>query len=116
MPIIESSLTMRQMVSLEHTVDSEGIIRDAGKFLGEPWYAALVYQWMLDGDSSEIIGNANVFSLTDRDRRELELDSTALYMLLEISELGFVYTSTLDQSELDEIVEEEESSDEFGDE
>jgi len=113
MPTESVTLTNRTEVEAWYDV-ADGVITSPGKFQSEPWYAPIVYQWVMDGDG-ERIGNASIFPLDDTDRELFELASTDTYIALSVSEQGFVYVTTLDQSEL-ETLSEDELGDELGDE
>ena len=88
----------RQAILDEYTVDPNGVIRDPGKFEGEPIYAPYFYDALMNGgsDSTEYDGDTpiDVFDVSDEDRQIFpELQGVSEVRCYE-SEQGFFYAET----------------------
>lgn len=96
----------------EYTLDEYGIVKDMGKFQGEPWTTVVIYDWMMDGGGEIWSANEDseeydtLFELDSEDRALLELENvtgTITRALLSISDAGFVSVTFLTDAEWEEV-------------
>lgn len=88
----------------------DGIIRNPGKFEGEPIYLPYFYEMMLEGCVDETLGDGetentiDILKLTPSERAEFpEIDADSVAIALEHTEQGFVLCSELNQDELEAL-------------
>ncbi len=101
--------TMQDVISAGWTI-KHGVIQDAGKFQAEAWYAPIVYDWYLNGDRGEDIGDegfeANAYVMDDATRVQFGLSGDVYALLLSESGQGFVYVTELtEEAYLDMVAE-----------
>lgn len=85
----------REAVLAKFSVDEYGIIRDPGKFEGEPLYVPVFWESVLDGSAEdwyrgEGLPTTSVIELSDEDRAAWPELGGAAYIALEESNSGFV--------------------------
>lgn len=107
--------TMQDVINGGWTI-RRGIIQDAGKFQAEAWYAPIVYDWYLNGDRGEEIGDegfeANAYVLDDATRVQFGLSGDDVYaLLLSESEQGFVFVTELTEGAYLDMVAEDAARD-----
>ena len=106
--------TMQDVINEAWTI-KRGVIQDAGKFQAEAWYAPIVYDWYLNGDRGEEIGDegfdANAYVMDDATRVQLGLSGDVYALLLSESDQGFVYVSELTEGAYLDLVAEDAARD-----
>lgn len=87
----------REQILSDYNVSDHGIIQNPGKFESEMLYAPYFYDSMLNGGGDETLSdNSELFELSDDDHALFpELGSDA-FLVLTISDSGFVSTDTFD--------------------
>jgi hypothetical protein len=109
---------MRNQIMSEYTV-VDGIIRDPGKFEGEPLFAPDFYESVLDGCGEDLSfsedgcgESAVLLQIEPNDRIEFPELGTALYVLVTENEQGFVSVSLIEtEAEAEEVREAYEADD-----
>lgn len=71
------------------------IISSPGKFEGEPIWAPYFWESFLMGDADDDDDTVLTFNVTDTDRKEFPELNDVAQVLLQETESGFVYSSTV---------------------
>lgn len=79
----------REDIEREYTVQN-GIIRNPGKFEGEPIYAPFFYDALMNGMADEDDGDEAWFDITDEDRAMFPELGACTRVILRQSDQGFV--------------------------
>ncbi len=90
-------------------MDMTQIIREPGKFEGEPLYVRELWELGLEGGASETVYDGetpvDVFILTDGDRESYKLDADDYAILLWESETGFVNSRVMTETQFDDFID-----------
>ena len=105
-PMSVETLAAMDRVREEYSIDEWGIIRSPGKFEAEAWYAPIVYDWYLDGDAGEMVGDTSIYVLEPAERERFGFGDWGFAVTLSENDQGFVYVSTLDRAEYEKMIEE----------
>ena len=94
-----------------------GDIKGPGKFEGAPWFAPLVYEWLMDGDHGEELSDGTcLYTLHNVERetfgllRDPEDTDDEHAVSLYISDQGFVYVSVLTRMDYETAIFEDQES------
>lgn len=97
----------RTNISKYYDLDSQGTIRNPGRFEGEHFSTVLAWDIVMDGGADESIEWADgttldIIHLDDTLRAEWEC--TEKYFTIEQTDQGFVYGEEIDEKEYQDII------------
>lgn len=83
----------REEIEQEYNV-VDGVIKNAGKFEGEPIYAPYFWDLGLQGFADDDDGKVFTFKITKEDRQQFEELKGIRKVYIQESQTGFIFTST----------------------
>ena len=94
-------------VAREYTLDSNGVVRNPGKFEAEHWTTVAMYDLVMNGMADDTWQWADdecedVFILDDELRRALNCDASEYAFTVYNDSQGFVYGHTIDRETYDQ--------------